>query len=255
MDEKNISKNIITFSYTYSFINAALMIYSQFFIKSNNNQSRLLKFRIFLLIAIDSFMIAFKLIYQNFLDIIEYEVINTFLISFQFYEFTSFITELFTNIFKIKENELLSPFIMSFICYLIYFPYYKFLYSYNRIIFVILLAVRYFCIWYLYYYFNNNTNNNEKDDNINPFKLYINNKISTMIKICLITLMLYNFFELGIIFYNSFNYNLILYSSSIGIKYIIFLISISINYSLSKSNFNLHEYEISNENNIDINNK
>ena len=255
MDENYLSKNIFSLSYAYSFINAAFMIFSQFFIKSNNNQLRLLKFRVFLLIAIDSFMIAFKLIYQNYLDIIEFELINTFLISFQFYEFVTFITEIFTNIYKIKENELISPFIMSFICYLIYFPYYKFLYSYNRIIFVILLAVRYFCIWYLYYYFNNNTNNNEKDDNINPFKLYINNKISTMIKICLITLMLYNFFELGIIFYNSFNYNLILYSSSICIKYIIFLISISINYSLSKSNFNLHEYEISNENNIDINNK
>ena len=255
MDEKNISKNIITFSYTYSFINAALMIYSQFFIKSNNNQSRLLKFRIFLLIAIDSFMIAFKLIYQNFLDLIEYEVINTFLISFQFYEFISFITDLFRNIFKIKENEIISPFIMSFICYLIYFPYHKFLYSYNRHIFIILIFIRYFCIWYLYYYLNNNTNNNEKDDNITYFKFILNRKISISIKVCLTTLLLYNAFELGIIFYNSFSYNLILFSSGIGIKYLIYVFSISIIYSLSKSNFNLHEYEISNENNIDINNK
>ena len=255
MDENYLSKNIFSLSYAYSFINAAFMIFSQFFIKSNNNQLRLLKFRVFLLIAIDSFMIAFKLIYQNYLDIIEFELINTFLISFQFYEFITFITELFANIYKIKENELISPFIMSFICYLIYFPYHKFLYSYNRHIFIILIFIRYFCIWYLYYYLNNNTNNNEKDDNITYFKFILNRKISISIKVCLTTLLLYNAFELGIIFYNSFSYNLILFSSGIGIKYLIYVFSISIIYSLSKSNFNLHEFEFTSENNVVINNK
>ena len=43
--------------------------------------------------------------------------------------------------------------------------------------------------------------------------------------------------------------------AQIGIKYLIYVFSISIIYSLSKSNFNLHEYEFTSENNVVINNK
>ena len=103
MDEKvddKLSDVSILLSYIFSFINAVLIIYSQVFIKSNNNETRLLKFRIFLLIAVDSFIIAFKLIYYNFIDEINYEIINTFLFSLQFYESISFFLKSFKIFLK-----------------------------------------------------------------------------------------------------------------------------------------------------------
>ena len=78
MEENKEIKNIIS-SYFFSLVNAILIIYSQLFIKSNDNQERYLKFKIILIIAIDSFSIIFQLIYQSTLNEIFYEIINTFL--------------------------------------------------------------------------------------------------------------------------------------------------------------------------------
>ena len=130
MDEK-LKLNIIPLSYIFSSINAFLIIYSQIFIKSNNNHERLFKFRIFLLIVIDSFSIAFNLIYKNYLDLVFYELITSLLFSLQFFEYISFILDIFSLLFKIDDNELLNRFILLFFSYLIIFPYYKFLYFYK----------------------------------------------------------------------------------------------------------------------------
>ena len=73
MEENKEIKNIIS-SYFFSLVNAILIIYSQLFIKSNDNQERYLKFKIILIIAIDSFSIIFQLIYQSTLNEIFYEI-------------------------------------------------------------------------------------------------------------------------------------------------------------------------------------
>ena len=250
MDEK-LSNVSIFLSYTFSFINAALIIYSQIFIKSNDNQIRLLKFRIFLLIAIDSFMIAFKLIYFNFIDEINYELINTFLYSLQFYESISFLLELFQNILEVKESDIISPFVMSFITYLSIFPYSKFLYSYTVYIFVIQIISRVFCIICLYYYLKNITENISNDEDMSSYKLNLNKDISILVNTCLMALLLYNFFQFGVIYFNNFYYDLIIFSSNIGIKYIVFALSILIISSLSRFNLNKSTYE----KNLDIVNK
>jgi len=250
MDEK-LSNVSIFLSYTFSFINAALIIYSQIFIKSNDNQIRLLKFRIFLLIAIDSFMIAFKLIYFNFIDEINCELMNTFLYSLQFYESMSFLLELFQNILEVKESDIMSPFVMSFICYLSLFPYSKFLYSYTVYIFVIQIISRVFCIICLHYYLKNITENISNDEDMSSSKLNLNKDISILVNTCLMALLLYNFFQFGVIYFNNFYYDLIIFSSNIGIKYIVFALSILIISSLSRFNLNKSTYE----KNLDIVNK
>ena len=47
MEEKSENTNI-PLSYTFSFINALLIIYSQIFVKSKNNNERLLKYSNFI---------------------------------------------------------------------------------------------------------------------------------------------------------------------------------------------------------------
>jgi len=237
MDEKLIKESIIL-SYIFSFFNASLIIYSQIFVKSNDNFIRMLKFKIFLLIAIDSFMIAFKIIYNNFLDEINYEILNTFLFSLQFYEFISYIFDIFTHIFQIKEYEIMNSFIMSFICYLLIFPYSQFLYSYNIYIFITQIISRAICIICLYYYLNNITKNISNDEGMATSKLNLNKNISLLINFCLIALLVYDFLKFGILFFNNFHYNLALFSSNIAIKYIIFNLIIIIISMITKFDLN-----------------
>jgi hypothetical protein len=246
MEEK--SENIsIPLSYTFSFINALLIIYTQICLKSKNNQERLLKFRIFLLIAVDSFIIAFKLIYYNFIDEINYEIINTFLFSLQFYESISFLFEIFQNILEVKETDIISPFVMSFISFLSLFPYSKFLYSYTVYIFVIQIISRAFCIICLYYYLNNIIENISNDEDMSASKLSLNKDISILINTCLNALLLYNLFQFGVIYFNNFYYDLIIFALNIGIKYIVFALSILIITSLTNFNFNKNSYENNND--------
>ena len=250
MDEKvddKLSDVSILLSYIFSFINAVLIIYSQVFIKSNNNETRLLKFRIFLLIAVDSFIIAFKLIYYNFIDEINYEIINTFLFSLQFYESISFLFEIFQNILEVKETDIISPFVMSFIGFLSLFPYSKFLFSYTVYIFVIQIISRAFCIICLYYYLNNIIENISNDEDMSASKLSLNKDISILINTCLNALLLYNLFQFGVIYFNNFYYDLIIFALNIGIKYIVFALSILIITSLTNFNFNKNSYENNND--------
>ena len=250
MDEKvddKLSDVSILLSYIFSFINAVLIIYSQVFIKSNNNETRLLKFRIFLLIAVDSFIIAFKLIYYTFIDEINYKIINTFLFSLQFYESISFLLEIFQKILEVKESDIISPFVMSFISFLSLFPYSKFLYSYTVYIFVIQIISRAFCIICLYYYLNNIIENISNDEDMSASKLSLNKDISILINTCLNGLLLYNLFQFGVIYFNNFYYDLIIFALNIGIKYIVFALSILIITSLSNFNFNKNSYENNND--------
>ena len=250
MDEK-YPITFIILSYTFSLINAFLIIYSQVFIKSNDNQSRLLKFRIFLLIAIDSFIIISKLIYKNVLSEVYYELMNTILFSLQFYEFISFVLDILSHIQLNKEYEIISPYIMSFICCLIVFPHYQFLYAYHVLILVIEIIIRNFCLICLYYYLKNISDDISTERKMKSLKLKISNNVSILLKICLLSLLFYNILQFGTIFFNRFYYDLILFSSRIGIKYIIFIISIKIISSFSKSNLK----NISTEASIDIFNK
>ena len=99
--EEKAENTSIPLSYTFSFINALLIIYTQICLKSKNNQERLLKFRIFLLIVCDSFSIIFELIYKNYLNVVFYELLATFLYSLQFFIYISFIVETLINCYKI----------------------------------------------------------------------------------------------------------------------------------------------------------
>ena len=247
MDEQ-FPKIFIILSYTFSFINASLIIYSQVFIKSKGNNSRLLKFRLFLLIAIDSFTIIIRLIYKAILDEILYELLNSIIFAFQFYVFISFILDIIDIFNQNKEYEIISPFLMSIIFYFISFPYNKFLYSHEVLIFVIQIISRVFSIICLYFYLKNilvDISNN----NISFQKS--NNNISLFIDVCLISLLLFNVLKLASLFYNNLYYNIIIFSSQILIKYMMFSLPISIISSFSKSGFK----NILNKEKIDISNK
>lgn len=248
MDEK-LKLNIIPLSYIISCINALLIIYSQIFIKSNDNHERLFKFRIFLLIVIDSFTIAFNLIYKNYLDMVFYELISTLLFSLQFYEYISFILDIFSLLLKINENELLNRFILTFISYLILFPYYKFLYFYKTIVFIIQILSSCLSIVCLYCYINYIIGIASGSKNKNAAKLSIN--ISNINLVCLITFLLFNFLKFETIFFDNNEYYQIAYFSSYqGIKYLFFILLITIISIISKYNIN----NISKETTINISN-
>ena len=251
MDEK-LKLKIIPLSYIYSCLNALLIIYSQIFVKSNDNNDnneRLFKFRIFLLIVIDSFSIVFNLIYKNYLDMVLYELITTLLFSLQFYEYISFLLDIFSLLLKINENELLNRFVLTFISYLILFPYYKFLYFYKTIVFIIEILTSCLSMICLYCYISYIIRIAIGFKNKNAGKLSI--IISSFNLVCLITFLLFNFLKFETIFFDKNEYYQIAYFSSYqGIKYLFYILLIRINSIISKYNIN----NISKETTINISN-
>lgn len=236
MEENNEIKNIIS-SYFFSLVNAILIIYSQLFIKSNDNQERYLKFKIILIIAIDSFSIIFQLIYQSTLNEIFYEIINTFLFSTQFYEFISFLMDIFCNFYKIDKNEIINPYLLSFVSYIINFPYHKFIYFHKVLIFVTQIISTSFSIIVFYYYLKNIISIISSD--IKSSKIIVNNYISHMNNLCLLFFLIFNILKIASIFYNNnYYYDLISLSFYEVTKYTVFTLLINIISIISKNNMN-----------------
>ena len=234
MEEK--SENIsIPLSYTFSFINVLLIIYSQIYVKSKNNNERYLKFRIFLLIVFDSFSIIFELIYKLYLKDIFYELLSTSLYSFQFFLYITFITETLIYFFKINEKEIINSIMLSLICYLIIYPYYKFLYFHRIVVLVLQNIGISFGIICLNYYIRNLLRNISEFKYKNTEK--INKNISYLNNICLILFLLFNALKIIIIFFNNNNINceLAVFYSYYIIKYIMFILLIRIVSIISKS--------------------
>jgi hypothetical protein len=225
MEEK--SENIsIPLSYTFSFINVLLIIYTQICLKSKNNQERLLKFRIFLLIVCDSFSIIFELIYKNYLNEVFYELLATFSYSLQFFIFISFIIETLINCYKIDEKEIINSYMLGFICYLIIYPYYKFLYFHRIAVLVIQYIGTSIGILCLNYYIRNLLRNISENKYKKPE--IINKTISNLNNICLSLFLSFNVLNLVKIFFNNINCELVIFYSYYIIKYIIFILLIRI---------------------------
>ena len=234
MEEKSENTSI-PLSYTFSFINALLIIYSQIFVKSKNNNERYLKFRIFLLIVCDSFSIIFKLIYKHYINEIFYVLLFTFLYSFQFYLYITFIIETIIYFFGINEKELINSIVLSFICYLIIYPYYKFLYFHRVTVLVMQYIGASFGTICLNYYIRNLLRN------ISEFKYKntgnINKKITNLNNACLILFLSFTTLKLVIIFCdnNNINCQLAIFCLYYIIKYIIFILLIRIMSIISNS--------------------
>ena len=201
--EEKAENTSIPLSYTFSFINILLIIYSQICVKSKNNNERLLKFRIFLLIVCDSFSIIFELIYKNYLNEIFYELLSTSLYSFQFFLYITFIIETLCYFFTINEKTIISSILLSFVCYLIIYPYYKFLYFHRIAVLVMQYIGIAFGIICLNYYIRNLLRN------ISEYKYknteIINKNISNLNNTGLLLLLSFYILKLVIIFFNNNN--------------------------------------------------
>ena len=246
--EENTEEINIPLSYIFSLFNVLFIIYSQYFVKSKDNKERLLKFRIFLLIVCDSFIIIFELIYKNYLNQIFYEIIYTLLYAFQFFECISFITETIINLNNVEEKEIINSFLLSFICYLIIFPYYKFLYFHRIAVLIMQNLGNSFGIICFNFYVRNILRNISENKYKNME--HINKRISSLNNICLILFLLFNLLKLAEIIFNNMNFSLVIFYSYFIIKYIIFILLIRIASILSNSNFN----KPSNGTDIDITN-
>ncbi len=139
---------------------------------------------------------------------------------------------------------------MSFICYLIIYPYYKFLYFHRVTVLVMQYIGASFGTICLNYYIRNLLRN------ISEFKYKntgnINKKITNLNNACLILFLSFTTLKLVIIFFdnNNINCQLAIFCSYYIIKYIIFILLIRIMSIISNSSL----YNTSSGIGVDISN-
>ena len=116
-----------------------------------------------------------------------------------FYLYITFIIETIIYFFGINEKELINSIVLSFICYLIIYPYYKFLYFHRVTVLVMQYIGASFGTICLNYYIRNLLRN------ISEFKYKntgnINKKITNLNNACLILFLSFTTLKLVIIFF------------------------------------------------------
>jgi len=247
-EKENFEKANLILSYIFSIFNLLIVIFSLFLLTSKKKNIRILKYKLFGLIFIDSISLIIYQIFKNE-DSLYFELLFSGLNSIEFYFFISFLYQIFNNteISKLaKKVELINPFQIYILFLLIIFSYYKFSFLYRELVNCIQYFIIIGCLIFFYKYLkyiiitiSSHLISNDLPNKKIYYYLRILNNIGLFLLLC------YNIIKLISVFIHNQFLKIILdiglNTINQGLKYFIFLlfgiIIYTLNHKVYKINF------------------
>ena len=250
MDEENdinMKRAKIILSYFYFIFNIIIIFLCLYLVQSKNEFMKILKYKLFTLIILDSISFSlFENFTKNLISIFNEKVIDIIFVclsSIEFYIFLSFIYQIYDNakISKLaKKKILINPVYLSFLFIFVIFSFHKYTKIYktlNSIENIIILC----CITLLYRYLRNITKTIK--NNLLPRDIksaYIFYSLRMLISICFLLMVCYYALKLIIILtpqiYKIY-VNIALYTVNFVFKFYIFVFFAVIIYQFNKNYF------------------
>ena len=235
----------------FAILNVIFIIISFFLLSSKSKNLKVLKYKLFTLIIMDS---VSSLIYSNYrykMDLFSFELFFSVLSSIEFYLFILFIYQIFisTDISQnAKSIELVSPIHFCVIFLLISFSYHKFSYLYSKLLNVVEYIIILSCIVLLYRYFEDTIASISvhlviKDIQTRKAYYYLNIANSIALNFLIFNYIL----KLILIFIDEsyhIYFDVALISINYGFKYFVFILFEAIIYTLSKNYYKNNMDEI-----------
>lgn len=249
--KENFESASLILAFIFAIFNLFIIIISLFKLSSKNKNLKMLKYRLFSLIIMDSIT---SLIYSNYrykFDLFSSELFFSVLSSIEFYLFISFIYQIF-NSTDISQNaksiELVSPIHFCTIFLLIFFSYHKFSYLYAKLLNIVEYIIIFACLALLYRYFKDTIASiivHLVTKDVQTRKVYYYLNIANTIGLSF--LMFIYIIKLILIFIDEsyhIYFDVALISINYGLKYFVFILFEVIIYTLSKNYYKNNTDEI-----------